>query len=196
MSLIIGLTGPTGSGKSSASVAARKMGFKVIDCDKVARVAVEKGTKGLAAVVDAFGEDILNPDETLNRKALAQKAFASSEKTNLLNKTLLPFISELVIKQATGELVLMDAPTLFESGMDSICDFTVAVLADEEIRLSRIIKRDNIDEAAARLRISAGKTEEFYKENADYIIYNNNDENSFISEFCDIINEIKGKINK
>lgn len=196
MSLIIGLTGPTGSGKSSASVAARKMGFKVIDCDKVARVAVEKGTKGLAALVNAFGEDILNPDETLNRKALAQKAFASSEKTNLLNKTLLPFISELVIKQATGEFVLMDAPTLFESGMDSICDFTVAVLADEEIRLSRITERDNIDEAAARLRISAGKTEEFYKENADYIIYNNKDENSFISEFCDIINEIKGKINK
>lgn len=196
MSLIIGLTGPTGSGKSSASVAAHKMGFKVIDCDKVARVAVEKGTKGLAAVVDAFGEDILNPDKTLNRKALAQKAFASPHKTNLLNETLLPFISELVIKQATGEFVLMDAPTLFESGMDSICDFTVAVLADEKIRLSRITKRDNIDEAAARLRISAGKTEEFYKEKADYIIYNNNDENSFISEFCDIINEIKGKINK
>ena len=108
----------------------------------------------------------------------------------------MPFISELVIKQATGELVLMDAPTLFESGMDSICDFTVAVLADEEIRLSRIIKRDNIDEAAAKLRISAGKSENFYKENADYIIYNNKDENAFISEFSDIINEIKGKINK
>ena len=194
MSLIIGLTGPTGSGKSSASAEALKQGFKVIDCDKLARVAVEKGTKGLKRLTEVFGNGILNPDGTLNRKALAQRAFSSEENTKLLNETLLPIISEMVKQEATGDYVLLDAPTLFESGINSICNFTVAVLADREIRFNRIVKRDNMDENAANLRINAGKSDDFYKLNADYIIYNNNDEKSFIVRFLEIINEIKGKI--
>lgn len=194
MSLIIGLTGPTGSGKSSASIEAQNQGFRVIDCDKLARVAVEKGTEGLAKLTRVFGKDILNPDSTLNRKALAQKAFSSVENTKLLNETLLPIISEMVKKEAVGDYVLLDAPTLFESGIDSICNCTVAVLADREIRFNRIINRDNMDENAANLRINAGKGDDFYKTNADYIIYNNNDEKSFNLKFREIINEIKGKI--
>ena len=194
MSMIIGLTGPTGSGKSSASLEAEKQGFKVIDCDKLARVAVEKGTEGLKRLSEAFGKDILNPDGCLNRKVLAQKAFSSPENIKLLNETLLPIIAEMVKKEATGDYVLLDAPTLFESGIDSICNFTVAVLADRNIRFNRIVKRDNMDENAANLRINAGKGEDFYKTNADCIIYNNNDEKTFIAEFSEIIKEIKGKI--
>lgn len=194
MSLIIGLTGPTGSGKSSASSEAQNQGFKVIDCDKLARVAVEKGTEGLVKLTQVFGDDILNPDGTLNRKVLAQKAFSSAENTKLLNETLLPIIAKMVKAEATGEYVLLDAPTLFESGIDSICDSTIAVLADRDIRFERIMKRDNMDEDAANLRINAGKNEDFYKAKADYIIYNNNDEISFILKFREIINEIKGKI--
>jgi len=194
MSVIIGLTGPTGSGKSSASKTAFEKGFKVIDCDSVARIAVEKGTDGLAALVIAFGEDILNMDGTLNRKALAQKAFSSPQKTNLLNQTLLPHIAKLVKEQATGERVLLDAPTLFESGIDSMCNFTVAVLADSDIRLERITARDGITQEAARLRMSAGKKDDFYIQKADYIIYNNSKTETFISEFEKIIDEITGKI--
>lgn len=193
MSIVIGLTGPTGSGKSSTAACAQRLGFKVIDCDKLARVAVEKGTAGLSALVLAFGTDILNRDGTLNRKELAKIAFSSKEKNELLNKTLLPYIVLLIKEQITGELVILDAPTLFESGINSVCNATVAVLADEEIRLGRITTRDGIDKTAARLRISAGKNDEFYKLNADYIIYNNGDEQNFISEFEKIINEIKGK---
>ena len=88
MSLIIGLTGPTGSGKTTVSKAAKDLGFKVIDCDKLARKAVEKGEEGLKAVVNAFGEDILLANGELNRKELAKKAFSTEEKTELLNKTL------------------------------------------------------------------------------------------------------------
>ena len=193
--MIIGLTGPTGAGKSSASSVAEKLGFKIIDCDKLARVAVEKGTDGLQSLVVAFGEDILNIDGTLNRKALAKKAFAEKEKTELLNKTILPHIVKLVEKESVGDKILLDAPTLFESGIDSMCDSTVAVLCDTEIRLSRIMKRDSIDKESAMLRIGAGKTDEFYNQNADYIIYNNGDSEVFCENFKKIICEISGKTN-
>lgn len=188
--IIIGLTGPTGAGKSSLTPVAENRGYKVIDCDKTARQAVEKGTAGLKALKIAFGEDILLSDGSLNRKALAEKAFSTPEKTELLNKTLLPFITELVLKECEGEKVLLDAPTLFESGLDAKCTATVGVLADRETRIERIKKRDNIREVEALIRINAGKTDDFYKKNADYIIYNNGDPLEFQKEFKDILSKI------
>lgn len=193
--MIIGLTGPTGAGKSMASSVALELGYKVIDCDKLARVAVEKGTDGLKSLVEVFGEDILNPDKTLNRKVLAKKAFVSSDKTELLNKTILPHIVKLVEKEAVGDKILLDAPTLFESGIDSMCDKTLAVLCDVDTRLSRIMERDGIDKENALLRIGAGKPDEFYNKNADYIIYNNGDSAVFCENFKKIICEISGKTN-
>ena len=187
---IIGLTGPTGAGKSSLKTVAENLGYKVIDCDITARKAVEKGTKGLMALVNTFGEDILFSDGSLNRKALAEKAFSTPEKTELLNKTLLPFITELVLKECEGEKVLLDAPTLFESGLDAKCTATVGVLADRETRIERIKKRDNISEVEALIRINAGKPDDFYKKNADYIIYNNGDPLEFQKEFKDILSKI------
>lgn len=188
---MIGLTGPTGAGKSSLTAVAENLGYKVIDCDKTARIAVEKGTDGLKALVRVFGEDILLPDGSLNRKALAKKAFATKENTELLNKTLLPFITDLIRKECDTEYVLLDAPTLFESGINSECVSTVAVLADENLRLERICERDSLTEEEARLRMSAGRTDDFYKENADFIIFNNGDITVFTKEFEDILKEIK-----
>lgn len=190
MSVIIGLTGPTGSGKSSAATLCKKHGIKLVDCDKVARTATQRGSDGLKAVIEVFGVDILNSDGTLNRKALARKAFSTKENTLLLNKTLFPFIKELVLKETNDDKVLLDAPTLFESGINSICFKTVAVLSDTDTRLKRIIERDALTEEDAKLRMSAGKSDNFYKENADYIIYNNADEQSFLDEFEKILIEI------
>lgn len=194
MSIVIGLTGPTGSGKSTASKAAENLGFKIVDCDKLARVAVEKGTAGHGALIQVFGTEILNCDGSLNRKALAKIAFSSKENTELLNKTLLPYIVMLVKEEANSPLVLLDAPTLFESGINSMCTATVAVLADLKTRLCRICKRDGIDEESAMLRINAGKPDEFYNQNADFVIYNNGEEDDFINEFKKIISDITGKI--
>lgn len=190
MSIIVGLTGPTGAGKSSAATLCKTLGIKHIDCDIIARRATEKGEKGLLAVAKAFGEDILNPDGTLNRKALAAKAFKDNDSTELLNKTLLPHIKSLVMAEITGDRVLLDAPTLFESGINEICHKTVAVLSDKEIRLKRIIARDNITTEQALLRISAGKNDDFYKERCDFVIYNNEDENTFDINFLNLLKEI------
>lgn len=191
MSIIIGLTGPTGSGKSTASELARKLGFKVIDCDIIARKAVEKETEGLKALVEVFGEDILEADGGLNRKSLAEKAFKSPENTELLNKTIFPFIIELVNLELDAEKVLLDAPTLYESGLDSICNEVICILSDREIRCKRIMARDNIDIPAALLRINAGKPDDFYKERTKHIIYNNGDILFLTQEFEKIINNIK-----
>ena len=190
MSIIIGLTGPTGAGKSSVAAICKELGIKHIDCDIIARKATEKGKEGLAAVVKAFGEDILNADGTLNRKALAQKAFKDKESTELLNNTLLPIIHKMVLKEIDCERVLLDAPTLFESGVNEICDKTIAVLADKEIRLNRILARDNITTEQALLRINAGKPDDFYKEKCDFVIYNNSDENTFKDSFSNLLKEI------
>lgn len=190
MSVMIGLTGPTGAGKSLAASEAEKFGLTVIDCDKTARKATEKGTEGLKALTDVFGKGILNSDGTLNRRELAKTAFATEEKTELLNKTLLPHIVTLVEKQAEGRNVLVDAPTLFQSGLDRRCFKTVAVLADDETRIKRIMRRDGITLNEARLRLGAGKTDGFFKDRADYVIYNNGNESEFKKRFCNILKEI------
>lgn len=173
MSFVLGLTGPTGAGKGIFSECAKELGFNVVDCDKVAREAVKKGTPGLAALVDAFGQEILLDSGELDRKKLAQIAFSSSDKTELLNTTVLPYIVKLVKKQIKGDFVVLDAPTLFQSGIDKICNTTVAVTAPENFRKTRIISRDALDEAAADMRLSAGKTDEFYRQSADTVLTNN-----------------------
>lgn len=176
--LIIGLTGPTGAGKSSVSVLARDMGVQVIDCDFLARCATERGSRGLAALTAEFGSEILHSDLTLDRKRLAAIAFSTRENTERLNRTLLPVIAELVTQEIHAEYVLLDAPTLFESGIDSLCGDTVAVLSSLELRRERIIRRDRLTAEEADLRIGAGKPDEYYIKRAGHIIYNNGDINT------------------
>lgn len=192
MSITVGLTGPSGAGKSMASAVAAEKGFFVIDCDKTARKAVEPGTPGLSALVSAFGDGILGADGFLNRKELAAAAFSSAEKTELLNKTLLPHIAALIEPELCREYVLLDAPTLYESGLDKKCDVTVAVLADVSERTERIIRRDGLTLNEARLRISAGKPDSFYLERADKILYNNGDFKSFLSDAEELFEIIMG----
>ncbi len=191
---IVGLTGPTGSGKTTACKAAEAFGFYVINCDKTARKAAENA-ECLKALSSAFGKDIINEDGALDRKALAEKAFKSRENTELLNKTIFPFITSLIkdeIENSGNNKILLDAPTLYESGIDKLCSAVIVVTAEKSVRLDRILKRDNLDKAAAELRIKAGKDDGYYKSKTPYIIYNNGDEDKLITEFTELLNSIGG----
>ena len=98
---------------------------------------------------------------------------------------------EDIIKGSESNLILLDAPTLFESGANKICQKTVGVVADENIRLNRIMARDNLLEDAAKLRISAGKPQSFYEENCNYILTNNATADGFILSAKELFTKLK-----
>lgn len=175
---IIGLTGQTGAGKSTVAKILEENGLFIINADSVAREVVEKGEPTLLKLANSFGDDILNSDGTLNRKLLASRAFSSRENTDLLNSITHPAITErirLKISQAfeNGEkAVVIDAPQLFESGENEMCNIIVTVAAPLEIRLHRIMNRDGVTEDEAALRINAQLSEEYYIKNSDIVIRN------------------------
>lgn len=193
---IIGLTGPTGAGKSTLAQTARAMGIAVIDCDAVARRVTQPGQAALAALAQAFGPDILTPEGELIRPLLAQRAFADADATQRLNQTIFPFITkeiqaQIATLQAQGaQTVLLDAPTLYESGADALCEAVIAVLALPQVRLARIMERDGISKAAALQRMQAGKSDTFYKERANYIVFGNGNTEEFILEAQALLKQI------
>lgn len=186
MKFVLGLTGQTGAGKSSAQQICRDNGYFVIDCDKLYHEITVADSPIVKALGEAFTRDILNDDGSLNFKKLAEKAFASSENTQKLNDTVFPFIMAEVqkrISETNAELILLDAPTLFESNCNKLCNKTIAVLAEREIRKQRIIDRDKISDAQAESRLNAGKSDEFYLNKCDKTVYNNTSYEEFLVNF-------------
>lgn len=187
--MVIGLTGPTGAGKSTASRTAEAFGFKIIDADLAAREAVKKGSPLLEKICFEFG-NVLNKDGSLDRKKLAASAFKNQECTKKLNSVMLPYIKNLIARKIAvlesdgAKLILLDAPTLFEAKADSLCFKIIGVLAPKELRLKRIMNRDGITKDAAELRMNAGKSDDFYLEHCDCILINEGSEQDFQQE-CD-----------
>ncbi|WP_164918993.1 MULTISPECIES: dephospho-CoA kinase [Acutalibacteraceae] len=171
---VIGLTGPTGSGKSTVAAAFRELGCAVIDADILARRAVQR-PDCIAALSREFGADIVSADGSLDRRLLAKRAFSSPGRTERLNQITHPAIKEETVRRI-GELrgsgakaIVLDAALLFESGADSLCDTAVAVTAPPEIRLKRIMKRDGIAEEAAKERMNAQNPNGYYEKRAKYV---------------------------
>ena len=171
----IGLTGQTGAGKSTVSEFAAKMGYRIINADKVAREVMGNNSECLKRLAEIFGSDIINSDGSCNRKLLAKRAFSSRENTDILNSITHPAIISKVreyidIYSKESDVIIFDAPQLFESGGDRMCDEIIAVVAPVDVRLKRLISRDGISESDVLMRMNAQLDEDFFRANADYII--------------------------
>ena len=175
--LIIGLTGPTGAGKSTWTAALKNLGCRIIDCDQLAREAVQD-PDCIKNLQRAFGEDLILSDG-LNRKELAKRAFQDAEHTKLLNQITHPVIRALLEKKLQSlskesvPAIIIDAPQLFESGLDSRCDFIAAVLAPKEIRIKRLQKRDGISAEEVLSRMSVQYSDDFFRKHSDFILDGN-----------------------
>lgn len=192
MKNIIGLTGPTGSGKSTFSAIAKEKGFGIIDCDKLSRLVTKEGSECLIKLSLEFGNDILK-DGKLDRKLLAKRAFTDIKRKEKLEEIIFPYILNAVIERINGDEsdnILLDAPTLFESGLDEMCGSTIAVLCPKQKRKERIIIRDNLTEEQAEIRLNAGKDDSFYLERADFILNNSENENDYIARCSELINNL------
>lgn len=189
---IVGLTGQTGAGKSTVSKIFAANGFSVINADNVARNVVEKGSRCLAEIEDFFGSAVINSDGTLNRKALAAIVFSDKSKLEMLNSITYPYITSAILKRIRyhasrdEKLILLDAPTLFESRADDFCEIIISVLACPDIREKRIIFRDGLTAEQARKRMDSQFDDEFFESRSDYIIHNNGD--------LDTVNEISKEV--
>ena len=175
---IIGITGQTGAGKSTVCKALTKRGYIHIDADRIAKSLYQKGAPILKELQSAFGSQILTADGALDKKALAAAAFANPAATETLNAIVHPAVTEKIRailceqRNLGTKAVIIDAIALFESGESALCDRTVGVIAPEEIRLQRIMARDNLTKAEALLRIRAQKDEDFYKTHYDAVLRN------------------------
>lgn len=154
--MIIGLTGLTGAGKSTAAEILRRRGCRIIDADKVGHRVTDRPDV-LEKIKTTFGAECINADGELDRRALGRIVFSDAEKLKLLNGITHPAITVEILAEAKdheGETVVIDAALLKESGLDKVCDLVLQITASEDVRAGRIMARDGLahDEAIARIR--------------------------------------------
>ena len=173
--LRIGLTGGIGSGKSTVSGLLAARGAVIVDADRIAREVVEPGTPGLAAVVEAFGAQVLAADGSLDRPALAAVVFSDPAARGRLDAIVHPLVrrrtAELVSEAPADAVVVNDVPLLVETGQAPSYDLVLLVEADPEIRVVRLVHR-GLTEDDARARIASQATDEQRRAVADVVLDN------------------------
>ena len=173
--LKVAITGNIASGKSVVENYLQELGYKVFDTDKIAHKILENNT----AVKETFG--------TCDRKEIAKIVFSNKEKLKLLESIIHPEVKKEILNlfNLDEKVIFVSVPQLFESGFDALFDKIIFISANENIRLERLMKRNNFTKEEALKRISAQTIEEEKTSKCDYIIYNNND-----------IEHLKNEINK
>jgi dephospho-CoA kinase len=173
--LRIGLTGGIGSGKSTVSALLAGRGAVIVDADRIAREVVEPGTEGLAAVVEAFGAQVLTADGSLDRPALAAVVFSDPAARARLDAVVHPLVrrrtAELVAAAPDDAVVVNDVPLLVETGQAGSYDVVLVVEAHPEIRVARLVQR-GLTEDDARARIASQATDEQRRAVADVVLDN------------------------
>lgn len=183
---IIGITGGIGAGKTTVCDEMKKCGAEIVDADKIARQVVQKGMPALKELEDEFGKDVLTIDGELNRKKLADMVFSDERKLKVLNSITHKYILDemkMRVNKSESEVVVLDVPLLFQCDFPIKCDLTIAVIADSETRLQRIMKRDGVEKSEAEARMSKQLTDEEYSSLAD-ICFNNDGDMKKIREFA------------
>ena len=193
---IIGITGASGSGKTTASeILSKREDVRIIDADKVAKSLNLPGTDYMLAIENAFGKDVFHSDGNLNRKKLASLIYREKEPREMLNSLTFKYVVDEILKKIeiykkdNINFIVIDAALLIESGLDKYCDIIVALVAEDDLKVKRMCKRDNIDEETAISRLKIQHNNEYYIKRADYCIENskNYDLKSKIEEVLDHI---------
>lgn len=174
---VIGITGPTGAGKTTALEALRRFGADVIDCDAVYHEILKSDIALQSALEKEFGS-LTDENGAFDRKRLGRVVFQSPEALARLDAIVLPYIRRAVedrlsrARQRGAPAAAIDGITLVETGLAALCDATVAVLAPLEDRVRRICLREGIGEDYARARAAAQKPDEFYRSHCGHILFN------------------------
>ena len=193
----IGITGPSGSGKSLLSEYLKEALIPTINADKLYHSMLIPPSRCLDALASVFGHDIIKADGTIDRTVLSSRVFCDDKQLKLLNDTVLPIVIDeiraLISRfEASGEaIVAIDAPTLIESGFHKECDLVVSVLASKDVRIDRISVRDNITKEKATERVDAQHSDDFYTNASDKVLINDKDIDTFKAESEKLITLIK-----
>ena len=193
MMRVIGLTGGIGTGKSTASEYLRKQGFSIIDADRISREIVEPGTLLLKELEKNFGSGIIKDDGTLDRKALAAIVFSDKEKKSrldgLMHGHILDEIERKISESQSGEGrgIIVDAPLLFETGLEKKCDQVWLITADEKLRILRVCERDGMDPEEVRARIQNQMADEEKTERPHRIVDNSGSKEALLAQLAELI---------
>lgn len=197
---VIGICGGSGSGKTQVSQILLARGIPVFESDDVYHGLIAAPSPCTRAIAAEFGECVLAPDGAVDRAALREVVFSASPEAPArlarLNEITHRYVREafthwsLVQSAADAPCIALEAPLLFESGMDALCDAIVAVTAPLEIRVQRIMRRDRISEEQARARIRAQCPDEALLARCDYVIRNEGTMNDILAQIDHIIMQI------
>lgn len=184
---IIGLIGGSGAGKGMFCSVAKQMGYTIIDGDEISHYVLQNDAK--EELVSAFGTSILDDSNTISRKVLGEIVFKNKEKLDTLNSIVHKFV-EREIKERITDKCVIDAAVLHLTPVFKKCTTVVAVIADCEIKIKRIMARDGLSRENAINRIASQPTNEQYMDLADYVIENNGDEQDFIKKAKECLQNI------
>jgi len=199
VSILIGLTGGIGSGKSLAASYFREQGAKIIDADIISRQVVESGQPAWKEIVGEFGAGYLNPDQSLNREKLATEVFQNEKKRTVLERIVHPRIFseekkryEEYSKSDSRAIVIIDAALLIESGNYKNVDKVVIVKTSLETQIERVMQRNGISREEVENRLKSQMPLEEKSEFADYILDNECSREELKSQVSDLHMQFKG----
>ena len=184
---VIGLTGSSGSGKSTVSSFCTTMGFTVIDGDIISREIAFPNSNYVLKLKEIFGDDVCDENGVLLRRKIAEIAFSSSENHKLLTNATTPFIlneinTRLVAIQKSGaDICFMDGAVIIGTPFEPLCDKVISILSEFDMQVARIIKRDEVTDEVAKNRLNKQPDNDFFIAHSDIIIWNNQDEKHLLS---------------